>query len=143
MSADAATAPALTLRVPPEVAAIPMARLVLRRVLPPLGPDDSSLYFGAVTEILTNAIEAHQRHRNAEWIVVSVDLVEPAVIVIDCGAGFDPDERSVDDAPVASSTDGLGLVIARTVCPEIRFESSIEGTAVSLPYPMKGQHDSE
>lgn len=125
MSAEA------SIQLPPDISAIPTVRLMLRRALPPLGHDDSALYFGAVTEILANAVAAHEELPGIP-IRIEVSLrSRPEVTVIDRGGGFDPDRSPSVNASMGR---GNGLVIARSACPDMTIESSPNGTTVRLPF---------
>ena len=122
----------LTISMPPHTSRLAQIRLVLRRSLPPRDPDDASLYYGAVTEILVNAIEAHELVGCLDPVVVDVHPDEPrGVVVRDCGPGFDP----TSEIEPQSHGSGHGLRIARAVCPELSIESSASGTTVTLPFP--------
>lgn len=124
----------IEMRIPAELAAIPYVRMVLRRTMPSGTADDEALYLGAVTEILANAIAAHQRDDIADPIEVGIELTGPdrGVHIHDSGSGFDPLDATA--RPVDGGS-GLGLRIARSVCVDLRIESGADGTAVVLPFP--------
>ncbi len=126
--------PAYTVRLANDVELIAFARLMLRRTLPDLDAVDEPLFFGAVTEIIANAIAANQRAQREEPIELSLHLgPEPQIVVRDNGTGFDP--RSPLQHP-ESSGEGLGLQIAHSVCPDLSIDSSPTGTTVTIPFPV-------
>ncbi|MBK5222164.1 MAG: ATP-binding protein [Acidimicrobiia bacterium] len=92
----------------------------------------------AVSEACTNAIEAHHSSGADDRIVIRCDLAEDRieVVVIDQGAGFDPDD--VPTAPDAEDPDrllyesGLGIPLMRVLVDETEFRASPEGSIVRL-----------
>lgn len=125
--------PTFTLHLQPDVQAIAYARLVMRRSLPELDETTDALFYGAVTEIISNAITAQNAADPSATIAVGVQTSHPqAIAVTDTGSGFDP-----DGLRVGSSTGGIGfgLQIARSVCPDMGIDSSGAGTTVTMPYP--------
>ncbi len=121
----------VTIEVMPDHELIPTVRLMLRRALPHLASDDDSLYFGAVTEILANAMQAHAASPD-QPILVNLSLQSrPSVSVVDYGPGFDPHAARSRDQRDGR---GNGLLIARSACPNMRIDSSPSGTTVLLPF---------
>lgn len=121
----------VTIEFPPSIDFIPTARLMLRRALPQLDADDDGLYFGAITEILANAVQAHDELPDRP---VRVDVAlrdRPSVTITDEGAGFDPDNPLPPKRPGGH---GNGLRIARSACPDMTINSSAAGTSVTLPF---------
>jgi len=123
--------PMVSFEVMPDPHLIPTVRLMLRRALPNLGSDDDSLYFGAFTEILANAMQAQAATPDQP---VRVDLsldARPSVSVADNGPGLDP-QASLN--PNRAGGRGNGLLIARSACPDMLIDSSASGTTVRLPF---------
>ncbi len=121
--------PDASIEFAPDATLIPTVRLILRRALPPLGQDDSALYFGAVTEILANAVDAHRDRLDAPIRVDLMSTPNPGVIVTDVGPGFDPDQPHT----TGDEGKGRGLLIARSACSQMTIRSSPSGTVVHLP----------
>lgn len=124
----------VTIGFPPTLDALTSVRLALRRALPPLPPEEANLYFGAVTEVLVNAINAHNAIGNGDDVLVDVFLaVSPYLKVTDQGGGL---ARHEDGSWPGL---GAGLAIARSVCPELTVSTSSQGTVVVLPFPEQTQ----
>ena len=121
--------------VSPDFDALAPLRRGLAAELPTaIQPDGLDLFLVAVTEAVTNAIEAHQRHRMTEPVVVTVDPTERKVAVEDRAGGIDP--AALEPVPVPpSSGRGRGLVIMRGICPEMAVERTQDGTRIVLPFP--------
>ncbi|HEU4321015.1 MAG TPA: STAS domain-containing protein [Acidimicrobiia bacterium] len=118
----------LTIGFPPRLEALPAVRLAVRRALPPLLPDEANLYFGALTEVLVNAINAHVATETDAEIIVEVSLSRPSYVkVTDSGSGIEGES--------SWSGIGAGLAIARSVVPDMSISSTPRGTVVVLPYP--------
>ena len=123
---------ALSMSIEPDLQWLAAVRMVLRRTLPDLPDDQASLFHGAVTEILVNAIQSHARIGSDEPVTIRLDLGDaPTITIVDAGPGFDPEV--IDITPDRTSR---GLAIARTVCPDLRIDSSSAGTVVVLPFPL-------
>ena len=121
--------------VSPDFAALAPLRRSLATELPAvIQPAERDLLLVAVTEAVTNAIEAHQRHRVAEPVVVTVDPTQRTVTVDDCGGGIDPG-AFVPVAPPRSAARGRGLTIMRGICPDMSVERTPTGTRIVLPFP--------
>ncbi len=120
-----------TVRLSNDLETIAFARMVIRHSLPPLEEELESLFFGAFTEIVTNAIQEHTRRAiDTDVEVVISNGRHPLIEVVDSGAGFDADAPTSADDRL-----GLGLLITRSVVPGMSIESGPSGTRVSLPYP--------
>ena len=120
----------LSIAFPPRLEALASVRLAARRALPPLAPEEANLYFGAVTEVLVNAINAHGAIGSEEDVLLEVFLaVSPYLKVTDHGGGL----GRHDDGSWPGL--GVGLAIARSVCPEMTVSTSSQGTVVTLPFP--------
>lgn len=124
----------LSIGFPPSLDALASVRLALRRALPPLATEEANLYFGAVTEVLVNAINSHNAIGSEEDVLVEVFLaVSPYLRVTDHGGGLGRHEDG------SWSGLGAGLAIARSVCPEMTISTSSQGTVVTLPFPEQPQ----
>jgi len=129
----------ISIRLSNDTEMVAFARLVLRHTLEPLDDLQDPLFYGAFTEVVTNAIEEHRRLGIAHDVEVRVSLGgRPEIAVRDHGQGFDPNMGS-DPQPEPQSESGRGLVIARSVVPGMRIESSPVGSMVFLPYPVRSE----
>ncbi|MEL7158110.1 MAG: ATP-binding protein [Actinomycetota bacterium] len=88
----------------------------------------------AVTEAVTNAIEAQKRVACTEPISIGVDPDRRLVEIEDCGGGFEADP---DRVPVATPNElrGRGLLLMKQICPDLSIETTSTGTTVRLPFP--------
>lgn len=130
----------VSIDLPPRIDLIPTVRLMLRRALPVMGSDNDSLYFGAVTEILANAMQAHAAIPERP-ICVDVSLTgRPTVTITDFGPGFDPDDPPEPTRQDGQFGRGRGLTIARFACPDLTITSSERGTTVALPFGPEVSH---
>jgi serine/threonine-protein kinase RsbW len=132
---------AVELEIPARPEYIALVRLVVsslasgRRVLADERVDDLKL---AVSEACTNAIEAHSAgdvddrvrvrcHEGDDRFHVSVD---------DRGEGFDPtslpEHPPVTDPERLNFERGLGIPLIRTLVDEVAFDSSGDGTSVTM-----------
>ncbi|MFK7918485.1 MAG: SpoIIE family protein phosphatase [Ilumatobacter sp.] len=110
----------------------------IRRLAEPFGtgdPDRDSLFLTAVTEIATNAIEAHHAAQVSAGIDVDVDHTERTITIIDQGPGFDAGHQLRRPRPTSRENRGRGIRIARFICPSLTIQSSPTGTRVVLPAP--------
>lgn len=130
----------------PTTSALAAARDELRHLLAPLLPNDVlQLYLVAITEAMTNAVEAHTRAAVNEPVTVAVDLAGERVTVHDRATGIptptadaprhSPTAFRERDPAVRPPSRGRGLLIMRAICPGVTIESGSDGTVVSLPYP--------
>ena len=123
----------------PEMSALAPLRRNLTAHLPPSMPrEDLDLYLVAVTEAVTNAIEAHRRDGVADVVMVHLDLDRGVVSVDDRAGGIDRDriDSVVEPLEVSPSAQrGRGMLIMRGICPDMRVESTPAGTRVVLPFP--------
>jgi serine/threonine-protein kinase RsbW len=131
----------LELEVPASPGYIAISRLVVcflassRRDLADERIDDLKL---AVSEVCTNAIEAHRAADSDEPVRIEVrennDKFE--VTVADRGQGFDPEtlplHPPVTDPERLNFERGLGIPLIRTLVDLVEFVSSAKGTAVRL-----------
>lgn len=119
-------------QLPPDFESLRIVRALARSCL--AGDADSdALYLVAVSEIATNAIEAHQRHHITDHFTVEIDPVGGAVTIRDHGKGLDAPQPEHPPAP--SDTRGRGLFLARSICPNLTIDSTERGTRVTLPTP--------
>lgn len=129
------------LEIPARPDFLSLARLVITgaaNIEPTFSDDRLEDLRIAVSEAVTNAIEAHASSGAEERVVLRCDLAEDRieVEVTDKGAGFDPDD--LDAAPDAEHPDrleyesGLGIPLMRVLVDETEFRASPTGTAVRL-----------
>lgn len=125
------TDPDVTIDLPADIQFIPLVRHMLRQAFPPLGTGDDGVYFGAVTEILANAVASHHDRLHLP-ISIDVDVHDdPRITVSDQGSGFDVERTG--SGPFAEGR-GNGLRLARSACPNLTIHSSSAGTIVELPF---------
>lgn len=129
------------LEIPARPDFLSLARLVITgaaTVEPTFSDDRIEDLRIAVSEAVTNAIEAHASSGADERVVLRCDLAEDRieVEVIDRGSGFDPD--SAPAAPEPEHPDrllhesGLGIPLMRELVDETEFRASPSGTVVRL-----------
>lgn len=119
--------------LPAALDSIATARSIVRRVTSFTDDDAESSFLVALTEIVANAIDEHQRLCTEAAVVLTLSLDgDPVVSISDQGAGI-ANDGSVAAAPEATSESGRGLALARAFVPALVIESSAEGTTVSLP----------
>ncbi len=118
--------------LPPDVGELAPLRDQLSVALADrLKPDRLSLILVAVTEAVTNAIEAHHRLDSDELVVVGLDLDEGVLTVDDVGGGFDLSEAQSTRSHLDER--GRGYMIMKGICPELEIESTERGTRIVLP----------
>lgn len=123
------------LRADPVVLA-DLRRQIDEHVGPELGDQDLAMFQVAVTEAVTNAIEAHRRSGSDESIVVTIDPPARLVTVEDHGGGLAVDAgASTDDPPPPEAFRGRGLLIMRSICPDLVVVDTPGGSRVELPFP--------
>jgi serine/threonine-protein kinase RsbW len=91
----------------------------------------------AVSEAVTNAVEAHADVSRDERVVVCCDLGEDQieVEVLDQGAGFDPesiDASEMIDPEGLQREHGMGIPLIRVLADESEITSGGDGTCVRL-----------
>ena len=129
------------LEIPARPDYLSLARLVITgaaTIEPSFSDDRIEDLRIAVSEAVTNAIEAHASSGADERVVLRCDLAEDRieVEVIDRGSGFDPDTTVA--APAADDPDrllhesGLGIPLMRELVDETEFRASSSGTVVRL-----------
>lgn len=129
------------LEIPARPDFLSLARLVITgaaNIEPSFSDDRIEGLRIAVSEAVTNAIEAHASVGARERVVLRCDLAEDRieVEVIDRGAGFDPDQAVAAPAPEHPDRllheGGLGLPLMRQLVDETEFRASPSGTVVRL-----------
>lgn len=129
------------LEIPARPDFLSLARLVITgaaNIEPTFSDDRIEDLRIAVSEAVTNAIEAHASSGANERVILRCDLADDRieVEVIDRGAGFDPD--STPTAPAADDPErllhesGLGIPLMRELVDETEFRASPTGTVVRL-----------
>ena len=133
--------PVIELEIPARAEYVGLVRLVVsslasgRRELAEERIDDLKL---AVSEACTNAIEAHHDVAVDERVLVRCaeadDRLE--VSIRDRGRGFDPESLPehppVTDPERLNFERGLGVPLIRTLVDEVDFDSSSQGTSVTM-----------
>lgn len=130
----------IELRLPPDVAYVGLARLVVTTAARKLGMDDARLedLKIAVSEATTNAILAHQRIEHEHPVVLRFGPQEDqfAVTIEDTGPGFEP-------PPVEDSTDrdwtvegGLGVTVIRGLADDVSFVRG-KGMQVNMRFAVR------
>lgn len=127
------------LNLPPTLVSIAISRSAVRRVVVFRDSDRESSFLVALTEIVANAVDEHARLGHGRPIVLEVRFgADEVVRVIDAGEGFSdsPHPVAADSATGNGDPDerGRGLALARALVPTIEFETSRDGTAVTLPF---------
>lgn len=131
---DVETNSTIRLDLPARPLSIAVGRSVIRRVVTFRNEDASSSFLVAFTEIVSNAIDEHERIDSDAAIAIEI-VSGPFehVTITDSGSGLDVADTSDPEAPEAGVERGRGLALARALVPEVRFESSPSGTTVTLP----------
>jgi serine/threonine-protein kinase RsbW len=91
----------------------------------------------AVSEAVTNAVEAHRRDAVDDMVVVSChrDGNDLHVVIEDGGSGFDVSDVPAPpgpDAPPTASERGWGVQLIQALVDDVSFEQSGSGTRVDL-----------
>lgn len=129
------------LEIPARPDFLSLARLVITgaaNVEPSFSDDRLEDLRIAVSEAVTNAIEAHVSSGAEERVVLRCDLAEDRieVEVIDRGSGFDPETAPTAPAPEDPDRllheSGLGIPLMRQLVDETEFRASPTGTVVRL-----------
>lgn len=130
----------LRLELPAQPAFVGVARSVVAAVAAALdGIDEDRLedLRVAVSEAVTNAVEAHHRDAVEDRVVITCrstsDWLE--VCIEDSGSGFDaagvPAPPGPDSPPNASER-GWGVQLIQALVDDVTFRQTEEGTAVDL-----------
>lgn len=129
------------LEIPAQPAFVGVARSVVAAVASALeGLDDDRLedLRVAVSEAVTNAVEAHRRDAIDDKVIVTCTSTEDAleVRIEDSGSGFDPSllpaAPEPGAPPTASSERGWGVQLIQALVDDVSFRQTGEGTAVDL-----------
>lgn len=127
------------IEVPPEPGSIAVARSAVRRVVAFRDDDSCSSFLIALTEILSNAIDEHQRIGTGSSVAVAIESGQRDVIVVsDEGGGFDPSPYTALAVPavepeVEIRERGRGIALAQAFVPLMVVASGPAGTQVTLP----------
>ena len=132
----------IQVEVPPVAGSIAIARSVVRRTVIFRDDHAHSSFLLAVTEILANAIDEHDRLGLGTAITATIESDDDGVAVVrigDVGDGFDPTDRgSGVDEDGRPSDRGRGIALAEAFVPGLTFESGPAGTVASLPLAGMG-----
>jgi serine/threonine-protein kinase RsbW len=129
------------LEIPARPDFLSLARLVITgaaNIEPSFSDDRLEDLRIAVSEAVTNAIEAHASSGADERVILRCDLAEDRieVEVIDRGSGFDPENAptapDADDPDRLLHESGLGIPLMRELVDETEFRASPSGTVVRL-----------
>lgn len=125
-----------TINVDAELAALgPMRDRLEALVADYLGREQLQMLLVAVTEGVTNAIEAQHRNGCHDPIIVDVDPDRRVITITDRGGGLGEERRRLDASPPPpAARRGRGLVIMRSISPDLRIVDTDHGTRVELPY---------
>lgn len=114
-----------------------LRRILTERLSHHLGTERLQMFLVAVSEAVTNAIEAHRRRRIDAAVTVTIDRPRGLLTVEDQGGGMDPGgSASLDPRGAPPSPDqqrGRGLLIMRSICPDLHIARSRTGLRVTLP----------
>ncbi len=131
-------------RLAPTAPSVAIARSAIRRVVRFRTEDDESRYLTAFTEIVVNAIEAHERMPTDDAVEVNVDLGSAPCVSVwnlatDGPHGFMTAEA--DHTGDMTGERGRGLLMATALVPGIVFEESDTSVSVTLPLGGFGVHE--
>lgn len=136
-----ASSTTFALEIGPELAELGLVRRLVASIVCRGERETDALFLVAVTEVVTNAIEAHQRAGLADPIVITVDAEAPIVEVADTGDGLEANDL---DGTIEADEPGWGLALARDLVPGLSWGSNVpRGTIVSLPYATASSPDDE
>lgn len=136
---EAAQRHSIQLEVPPEPVSIAIVRSAVRRLVAFRDDDASSSFLIALTEILSNAIDEHDRIGNGSAVVVTIESgLRDVVTVSDAGEGFDPTGYTAMAMPAAPQGSqvrerGRGIALAQAFVPLLSLRSGPAGTHAILP----------
>jgi serine/threonine-protein kinase RsbW len=131
----------VVLEIPARTEYLSVARAVVAAaasVQPTLDEEQVEDLRIAVTEAVTNAVEAHADLGSDELVIIRCDLGEDRVEVEvqDRGPGFSPDDLpdlpEPEDPARLEYESGLGLQLIRELTDEHEVRTSDSGTAVRL-----------
>jgi anti-sigma regulatory factor (Ser/Thr protein kinase) len=135
-----ATGRVTVIEVAPRSASLDRLRRILSdRLTGHVGGDRLQMFLVAVSEAVTNAIEAHRHRRIDAAVRVTIDHPRGLLTVEDHGAGPEPASLVALDpsqpAPTPDERRGRGLLIMRSICPDLDITRSAAGLRVTLPFP--------
>ena len=128
------------LEVPAQPAFVGVARSVVAAIASTLdGIDDDRLedLRVAVSEAVTNAVEAHRRDAIDDKVIIVCTATPDhlGVRIEDFGSGFDPSMVPAPPDPggaPTSSERGWGIQLIQALVDDVTFRQTDEGTAVDL-----------
>ncbi len=127
------------LHLPPDVAHVGIARLVVTSAARQCGLDDGRVedLKIAVSEATTNAILAHQRVDVARPVVLAFGAADGRfeVTIQDAGPGFEPPPIEQADTRDWTQEGGLGVTLIRGLADDVAFQHD-EGTAVHMTFAV-------
>lgn len=132
---DARAPRSVAIEVPPAPVSIAIVRAMVRRTVAFRDDDAASTFLVALTEILGNAIDEHDRIGSFAPVVVTIESAERDVVhVRDAGAGLAA-SAGVEAADGADACDerGRGILLARAFVPMMELLSGPGGTRATLP----------
>ncbi|MDQ3344609.1 MAG: ATP-binding protein [Actinomycetota bacterium] len=128
------------LRLPPDVAYVGLARLVVTVAaraagLPGERIEDLKI---AVSEAVANAVKSHVRHGVSAPIRLTFGTSNPGffgVSVTDAGSGFDPTPPDADAARNWAMESGLGVTLIRGMADAVDFRRD-QGMVVHMRFSL-------
>lgn len=127
------------LRLPPDVAYVGIARLVVTAAARRHGMDDARVedLKIAVSEATTNAIVAHQQVAAEQPVVLSFGPRGEhfQVLVKDTGPGYEPPPPATDRERHWDDEGGLGITLIRGLADEVSFVRE-QGTRVDMRFAV-------
>lgn len=114
------------LRLPPEVANVAVARLLVTMAARNLGMSEERVedLRVAVSEATTNAIRAHQQSADPRPVVLHFGPGDGGfqVVVVDAGPGFEPVTPDAAAERDWRDESGLGVTIIRGLADDVAFD---------------------
>lgn len=95
--------------------------------------DSATLYLVALTEIIVNAEQIHDRFGIVEPAAAEIDVDRRQVTVVDHGGGFEIGDHGGLVSP--DQQHGRGLHLAQEFCPELSASRTADGMRFTLPFP--------
>jgi serine/threonine-protein kinase RsbW len=131
----------IELQLPPDVAHVGLARLIVCAAARQAGMDDERIedLRIAVSEATTNAVVAHQREGEDQRVVLRFgrdDSGRFGVTVVDAGPGFDPVDPQEALQRDWSLESGLGVTLIRGLTDEVEFLRG-DGMSVSMHFAVE------
>jgi anti-sigma regulatory factor (Ser/Thr protein kinase) len=134
VSASSSGTAELELQLPSEAGSVSVARRAAGDLARSIGAPESDVRL-AVSEAVTNAIVHAFRDRDPGTVMVTarVDRGRLIVSVGDNGTGMRPN--------LESAGLGLGISLITKLATDVRFDSSDDGTTVSMSFPLDAEGD--